>query len=124
WYASLDAKAPSTLPGADDAVLEAGEKLALHGDWDRYIAACVSCHGPGNQGVGTTFPDIAGQHPDYIASQLHAWRNGDRTNDPLGVMHAVAERLDDTDITAVSAWLGRQPPASRSSDTETSDGAK
>lgn len=112
YYSTLPAKAPEATVAVSDDVLAAGKKLALQGDWDRYIVSCVSCHGPGNQGVGSTFPDIAGQHPGYIANQLTDWREGKRSGDPLGLMKVIAERMTDADITAVSAWLGTQPPAS------------
>ncbi|HLR77630.1 MAG TPA: c-type cytochrome [Burkholderiaceae bacterium] len=130
YYASLPAKGPDADPDVDPAVLEAGRKLALHGDWDRYIVPCISCHGPGNQGVGHAFPDIAGQHAGYIASQLRAWRDGERQGDPLDLMKAIATRMTDADIDAVSAWLSTQPPADALSDGPTlaagtqDDGAK
>lgn len=111
YFASLDARGPAQSADVPDELLAAGEKLALHGDWDRYIVPCISCHGPGNQGVGNVFPDIAGQHPGYIESQLQAWRDGTRRGDPLGLMQAIAQRMTDHDIKAVSAWLGTQPPA-------------
>lgn len=110
WYASLPAKQPAK-PDVSKETLAAGEKLALHGDWNRYIVPCIKCHGPGNQGVGHLFPDIAGQHPGYVASQLQAWREGTRKGDPQGLMLAIASRLTEDDIAAVSAWLATQPPA-------------
>lgn len=112
YYASLQARAPEATTEFDQDLLDAGQKLATYGDWDRHIVPCISCHGPGNQGVGPQFPDIAGQHQGYIANQLAAWRDGERRGDPLGLMQAIAERMDDDDIAAVSAWLSIQPPAS------------
>src|SRR5690625_7149299 len=108
YYASLEVVATEPEE-ADPKLLERGRELALHGDWDRYIVACVSCHGPGNHGVGSVFPNISGQHPAYIATQLKAWKNGERDNDPLGLMKSIAQRMSDEDIHAVSAWLGQQP---------------
>lgn len=111
YFSHLPAKASGRSAQVTDEQLLRGKQLALSGDWNKYIAACSSCHGPGNQGVGAAFPDIAGQHPAYISAQLHAWRDGTRTGDPLGLMAAVSERLDDADIEAVAAWLGTQAPA-------------
>lgn len=106
----------SQLPATDAAggdveeeVLARGEQIALRGDWDEYIVSCKSCHGPGNQGVGNTFPGIAGQHAGYIEDQLHAWQEGRRANDPQHLMGAIAERMSDADIHAVAAWLSSQP---------------
>ncbi len=98
--------------GGEDATAEElarGEALALSGDWERYIVPCKSCHGPDNQGAGVHFPGIAGQHAGYIADQIYAWQKGSRDNDPQHLMLAIAERLNDKDIRAVSAWLSRQP---------------
>lgn len=96
---------------ATEAQLALGKKLSERGDWDRYIPPCSTCHGPNNQGMGANFPNIAGQHAGYIEQQLYAWREGKRHNDPLNLMLAVAERLNDEDIKAVAAWLSQQPAA-------------
>lgn len=111
YYASLPAGPVATAGDAEPDLLAHGEKLALHGDWDRYVIPCISCHGPGNQGVGAFFPDIAGQQPGYVAAQLKAWQDGTRSGDPLDLMGTIARRMDDRDIQAVSAWLATQPAA-------------
>lgn len=108
YYASLPVT-KADAPAVDEALLKHGEKLALKGDWDRYIVACTSCHGVGNQGNGATFPGLAGQHPGYIAQQITAWKNETRKNDPQNLMAVIAKRMDDRDIEAVSAWLATQP---------------
>ena len=108
YYASLPVTQP-TPPAVDEALLKHGEKLALKGDWDRYIVACTTCHGVGNQGNGATFPGLAGQHPGYIAQQITAWKNETRKNDPQNLMAVIAKRMDDRDVEAVSAWLATQP---------------
>lgn len=110
YYASLPAPAiKATAP--TDAQQTLGKKLAKRGDWDRYIPACNSCHGPDALGVGSSFPALSGQHAGYIAQQLKAWREGKRNNDPQDLMLAVASRMSDDDIAAVSAWLANQPAA-------------
>lgn len=101
--------------GGDDAgqaLLDRGEQLALLGDWSEYIVSCKSCHGPRNEGAGGTFPGIASQHAGYIETQLRAWQAGERDNDPNNLMGAIAKRLSDDDIRAVSAWLASQSVAS------------
>lgn len=109
YYSQL----PATQGGFDEAATEEelahGEKLATVGDWDRYIVPCSSCHGPDNLGAGDAFPRLAGQHAGYIADQLKAWQAGTRDNDPQHLMLAIAERMNDEDIRAVSQWLARQP---------------
>ena len=108
YYAAMPIPETTTPANVSDEVLALGEKLANQGDWDNYIPPCSSCHGPGNRGVGDTFPAIAGQHPNYIRSQLNAWKSNQRNNDPNQLMTAVAERLTEEQINAVAAYLGSQ----------------
>ncbi len=106
YYASQPV--PKAQASGDEALLKLGEKIAVRGDWNNYIPACESCHGPDNQGVGDNFPGLAGQHPNYIKQQLNAWRSGQRQNDPNQLMTGVAERLSEQQIEAVAAYLGAQ----------------
>ena len=94
---------------ADEALLARGQQLAERGDWNAYIVSCQSCHGPGGKGVGSTFPGVASQHAGYISAQLTAWKNETRSNDPQNLMGAIAKRMSDNDIQAVSAWYATQP---------------
>ncbi|WP_386082940.1 c-type cytochrome [Vreelandella sp. F11] len=94
---------------ADEALLARGQQLAERGDWNAYIVSCQSCHGPGGTGVGSTFPGVASQHAGYISAQLTAWKNETRSNDPQNLMGAIAKRMSDNDIKAVSAWYATQP---------------
>jgi len=86
-----------------------GAKLATRGDWSRGLPACVRCHGPGGVGVGANFPPLAGQNAAYIASQLRAWQQGTRHNDPLQLMQHVAKQLTPQEIEAVAGWFAAQP---------------
>ncbi|UBR49353.1 cytochrome c4 [Halomonas sp. FeN2] len=94
---------------AEEALLARGQQLAERGDWNAYIVSCQSCHGPGGTGVGSTFPGVASQHAGYISAQLTAWKNETRSNDPQNLMGAIAKRMSDNDIQAVSAWYATQP---------------
>lgn len=82
-----------------------GERLALRGAWDRNIPECVSCHGPGGVGVGEAFPPLVGQPSSYLSSQLVAWREGTRKNDPNDLMGHIAKSLTDEEVTAVSDYF-------------------
>ncbi|HTN32375.1 MAG TPA: c-type cytochrome [Marinobacter sp.] len=113
YYASLPAppsKTTGTPPGAQVAL---GEKLTKEGDWDNYIPPCAACHGPGDRGVGSAFPALAGQHPLYIRQQLEAWKTGQRKNDPNQLMAAVAGRMSAEQIAAVAAYLGSLPASAK-----------
>ncbi len=107
YYAAQHAAAAA----AAEAPPAEGEHLALRGDWDHDIPACVSCHGPGGKGVGTSFPALAGQHASYISSQIAAWQNGTRHNDPNDLMKSVAGRLREDQVDAVAAYFASLPPA-------------
>lgn len=82
-----------------------GAELALRGAWGRNIPECVSCHGPGGVGVGDSFPALTGQSAQYLSSQLQAWRQGTRKNDPNDLMGHVARALTDAEIQAVSDYF-------------------
>lgn len=82
-----------------------GETLALRGAWDRNIPECVACHGPSGTGVGDSFPPLAGQSAQYLSSQLTAWRQGTRKNDPNDLMGHIARSLTEDEIKAVSVYF-------------------
>lgn len=95
----------TSMPAADSA----GAVLATRGDWSREVPGCVQCHGPGGVGVGAHFPPLAGQSAVYIATQLKAWQNGTRHNDPLQLMQHLSEALNAQEVDAVAAWFAAQP---------------
>lgn len=109
WFASLPLPQPVTPAFRGDKspqdITDLGEQLAYLGDWSRNLPSCVSCHGPEGVGVGETFPHLAGQHADYIESQLHAWQNGTRSGDANGIMGVMAKKLTDEEITAVASYF-------------------
>lgn len=112
YFSQLTPGAAGGGDTADAATLALGKRLALQGDWSRYLVSCKSCHGPDNQGAGSVFPGIAGQHAGYIEAQLKAWQAGTRKNDAQDLMGTIARRMSDADIQAVAAWLSTQPAQS------------
>lgn len=91
-----------TVP--DETLVAAGAAIAAGGDWSKGLPGCNQCHGPAGEGVGSSFPRIAGQPEMYITSQLQAWKDGTRQNDPLSLMKGVAAQLDDNQVKAVAAY--------------------
>lgn len=87
-----------------------GEKLAVYGNWDKDVPACFRCHGDKAQGVPPAMPALAGQHQTYLQTQLQSWKQGQRSNDPVGLMTAIASRLSDEEISAVAAYLSTLTP--------------
>jgi cytochrome c553 len=96
---------------ADPALVELGEKVYRAGVAERKVAACTACHSPNGQGNAPAgFPALAGQHADYIAAQLRAYRKGyedesGRTNDgDSKIMRSNAFGLSDKEIDAVASY--------------------
>lgn len=87
----------------DKALVAAGERIYKGGIADRNIAACAGCHSPSGAGIPSQYPRLAGQHADYIASSLKAYRDGGRTNN--AVMTGVAAKMNDREIKAVADYL-------------------
>jgi cytochrome c553 len=73
---------------------------------------CASCHGADfNSPIDPTYPRIAGQHADYLAHALTAYkRGGDAMNGRShAIMGGMAKPLTDKDIADVSAYLASLP---------------
>jgi cytochrome c553 len=111
FYAGLVAPKMEEPQKADDKTIAAGAALAGRGDWSNGLPGCGQCHGAAGQGVGKTFPGLAGQSAEYIVSQLKAWKDGKRTNDPLHLMTGISSRLRDDQIAAVAAYYASLPVA-------------
>lgn len=102
YYSSL----PAGLGEAEEAMVEEGRLLYKGGKTSTKIAACASCHGPTGSGVDSAkFPMLAGQHSQYIMTQLKAFRSGARANDMGQMMRDVAKRMSDTDIEMVAGYI-------------------
>jgi cytochrome c553 len=101
WYASQVLK-PAIAK--DEALIERGRNLWRGGDMAKSIPACSGCHGPSGRGLPAQYPALAGQYPEYLALQLTRLRSGERSNDPEGMMRAIAEKLTDHDVKAVSEY--------------------
>lgn len=106
YYSSLPYQAKPVA--ADYEVLERGQDLALRGKPEYGLPACISCHAPNGEGFGTDFPPLAGQPAAYIVNQINKWQRGDRDNDNLGLMHAVADQLTDADKLNVAAYYANR----------------
>ncbi len=89
-----------------EAELPLGEKIYRGGNAKTGVPACMSCHGP--TGVGdplAAIPALSGQHAKYIATQLYAFREGERSNDPKSMMRDVARWMTKQEIEAVSQYV-------------------
>lgn len=96
-----------SVGAADPALVKAGEALFRGGKLAEGMPACTGCHSPngaGNDAAG--FPQLGGQHAQYVAKQLTDFREGNRTNDGDSmIMRAIAAKLSNKDIEAVSSYI-------------------
>ena len=98
------------------AVLLAGaflpsQLLAQSGDAEAgqaKAAACAACHGQNGISAAPEFPNLAGQVPGYIASQLAMFKDGSREN---AVMAGFASALSEEDMADLDAFYSGQSPA-------------
>ncbi len=100
FYSGKQAK-PGFAKNKDLAAL--GEKIYRGGVADRAIPACAGCHGPSGAGIPAEYPRLAGQHADYVETQLVAFRGGVRHNN--AAMTGVAAKLNDREIRALSDYV-------------------
>ena len=94
-------------PHAGRKFFEVGQRLWRAGDADRGIPACQACHGPAGAGVPGTYPALAGQHAQYTAAALTAFRGGmawGKDAQANTVMSGVAAALTDEEIQALASF--------------------
>lgn len=65
-------------------------------------AVCAACHGADGKAIQGSYPNLAGQHPQYLAKQLTDYRDGNRVN---ALMSGQATNLSDQDILDISAYF-------------------
>ena len=89
-----------------------GEEIYRAGLRSKGIAACSACHSPTGKGNGPAgYPALGGQHADYVATQLKAFRAAadglpGRANDgDTKIMRDVARLLSDSEIEAVASYI-------------------
>jgi cytochrome c553 len=76
-------------------------------------ATCAACHGVDGNSVTPDWPSLAGQHPEYIAKQLKAFKSGDRKS---VTMLPFAQMLSDEDALDVAAYFSAQKPTPKGAD--------
>jgi len=92
-FANRLALDPTTAQVVDEDIV----RLVERGDPARILPACNSCHG-GNAGGPIETPTISKQNKEYLARQLHAFKDSGRRNDIYTRMRSVAAKLTDREI--------------------------
>lgn len=92
------AERPADLPG-DPAK---GYRIAM--------ASCAACHGLNGNPASAGIPKLAGQYPDYLAKQIHAFTAaaGEKPNRVNPVMAPIAAALSSSDIDDAASWYAQQ----------------
>lgn len=111
YYASKQIQ----LAGAKDTDLEKGEAVYRGGNLATGVPACTGCHSPSGQGNSPAgYPALGGQHAQYTAKQLRAFRTAahdpenpaGRSNDgEAAIMRGVAGNMNDVEIDAVANFI-------------------
>lgn len=96
---SLLATAQVPAESLVDGSLESGKAKAL---------TCTACHGAEGNSVNPLWPNIAGQHAKYVATQLQAFKSGKRM-DPL--MTSQSMLLSDEDMADLAVYFESLPGA-------------
>ena len=68
-------------------------------------ASCAICHGTDGRAVTKDVIPLAGLPREHIASQMRAFRDGQR---PATVMHQIAKGYTDSQIDILAAWFAAQ----------------
>jgi cbb3-type cytochrome c oxidase subunit III len=101
--AYVGSKQAKTGFAKDKDLVVLGERIFRGGIADRQIPACAGCHSPNGAGIPSQYPRLSGQHADYTAAQLTAFRDGVRKNSVQ--MTQVSAKLNDREIKAVSDYI-------------------
>lgn len=98
------AKQQFRVETAEPSVL--GEKIFRAGIAAKGVPACTACHGPNGGGNPYSgYPALRGQFTAYTSKSLHDYKTGERNNDANGIMRAIAARMSDEEIAAVSDYV-------------------
>lgn len=100
WLAAQKAK---TGFASDKELVTLGERIYRGGIADRQVPACAGCHSPNGAGIPSQYPRLSGQHAEYAATQLTAFRDGVRKNNVP--MTQVSAKMNDREIKAVADYV-------------------
>ena len=107
-------------------VVDVGAKIFHGGVKQNNVPACMACHGPSGVGnPGPSYPVLGGQHAGYTGTALKGYK-ATPPGAPLladanySIMAAIAKRLSDEEILAVSSYLDGLHTRSESASAKTS----
>jgi len=91
------------------------------GELSTLVQTCAACHGSEGISPNAVWPNLAGQKKDYIATQLYAFRSGERVEPQ---MNAFTTALSDSDIEKLAEhYSSLSPEKNKSSEMSNELGA-
>lgn len=66
---------------------------------------CESCHGKTGVSIAGQYPNLAGQHADYIVQVLHEYKDGQRDN---AIMKGFTAQLSEDDMEKIAQYFANQ----------------
>jgi cytochrome c553 len=97
YFESFKADAEVGRTRASEEFIEAGRAKA---------ATCVACHGPEGVAAAPQWPNLAGQHENYLRESLEQYKNGGRVD---MVMNPLIQPLDEQSIEELAAFFASRP---------------
>ncbi|NMG02113.1 c-type cytochrome [Azoarcus taiwanensis] len=101
YYAAQELK-PESATSLD--TIELGQQIWRAGIASKGVPACAACHGPAGAGMPAEYPRISGQFAQYTLTQLQAFRELERANDPNEMMRDIALKMTDAEMRAVADY--------------------
>ena len=95
---------PVAAPAGDPKRLAQGKEIYFEGIVGSAVPVCSGCHTETGKGTNR-YPRLAGQHAQYLVQQMLAYKSGERKNDDRELMRAVATRMTEPEIRAVSEFI-------------------
>jgi cytochrome c553 len=72
------------------------------------VAVCAACHGATGISVVPNYPNLAGQHADYLRREIAEYKDGGRKN---AIMSGMAATIKDADVDALADYFSRMRPS-------------
>jgi cytochrome c553 len=113
-HATMHAQAATLKPQdlADISAFLAGAELKpagrAAGTLPKAGQTCVACHGNDGVGILPEYPILTGQHEDYLANSLRAYKTGQRKNP---IMAGMTAPLSEQDIRELAKYYSSQRPS-------------
>ena len=95
WYAGLDSTASSN---GNAELVSKGHTLRAY---------CLSCHGMNGNTINDEWPNLAGQHAEYLYQQLVAFKSGQRVH---ANMNAAVAPFSEREFRALSSYYSQLEP--------------